>query len=135
MAALTSGRNTPEFAEAGRLLVLPVAADAVIYEGSIVVLDATGYAKPATKAADLTAAGRAETFVDNRGGAAGEKTVEVARGVFLWDNSATNKVKPEHLLKPCYILDDQTVTSLETGSSVAGKVVSITDDQVAVEIR
>ena len=133
--SLAEGRNTPQLAEGGKVLVLPVAAGTVIYEGSLIVLDANGYAKPGTKAVDLTAAGRAEEFVDNSGGTAGAVKVKVKRGVFIWDNTsvAANKIKDEHVLKDCYILDDCTVTALATGSSKAGKVIAVTDDGVAVE--
>lgn len=132
---LTAGRNTPELAEGGKILILPVAAGAIIQDGSLVVLDASGNAKAAVKAEGITAAGRAEEFVDNTGGAAGDKTIKVRRGVFVWDNTtvAANKLKPEHVLKDCYILDDCTVTALATGSSKAGKVIAVTDDGVAVE--
>lgn len=135
MAALTAGRNTPELAEGGKIIVLPVAAGAVIFDGSLVVLDASGNAKAAVKAEGLTAAGRAEEYVDNTGGAAGAKTIKVKRGVFVWDNTtvAANKIKNEHVLKDCYIVDDCTVSALATGSSRAGKVIAVTDDGIAVE--
>lgn len=135
MAPLTAGRNTPELAEGGKVIVLPVAANAVIFDGSLVALDAEGNAQAAAQAAGLTAAGRAEEYVDNTGGADGDKTVRVRRGVFVWDNTATaaNKVTAEHVLKDCYIEDDCTVTALADGSSKAGKVIAVTDDGIAVE--
>ena len=43
--ALERGRKTPEVAEGGRFLVLPVAAGVKIYEGSLVAIGADGYAK------------------------------------------------------------------------------------------
>ncbi|PYG86730.1 hypothetical protein LY28_02756 [Ruminiclostridium sufflavum DSM 19573] len=133
--ALTAGRDTPELAEGGKRIVLPVAAGAVIFDGGLVVLDASGNAKAAVKAEGLTAAGRAEEYSDNTSGAAGDKTVKVRRGVFVWNNTTTaaNKVKPEHVLKDCYIVDDCTVSSVATGSSRAGKVIAVTDDGIAVE--
>ncbi len=36
--------------------------------------------------------------------------------------------------KPCYIQDDQTVTTLATGASVAGLVIRVDNTGVAVEI-
>jgi len=134
MAGLTAGRNTPELAEGGKSVVLPVGADAVIYEGSLVVLNA-GYAEAGTAAENLVAVGRAEEYVDNTGGEDGDKTIRVRRGVFVWNNSGTaeNKVGVTGLLKDCYIEDDNTVTSLATGSPKAGKVIEVTDDGVAVE--
>nr|DAP14048.1 MAG TPA: hypothetical protein [Caudoviricetes sp.] len=131
---LTSARNTASIAR-GRILSLPVAAGREIFEGSLVVLDANGYAQPAEKEESLTAAGRAETYADNSKGEAGDITVRVLRGAFVWDNdpTAANKVTQAHVMKPCYILDDCTVTALATGSSQAGKVLGVTDEGVVVE--
>ena len=98
-------------------------------------LDANGYAIPGKKATGLTAAGRAEETVENKG-ADGEAFIRVARGVFVFNNTATtsNKIGAAHVLKPCYIEDDQTVTALATGASAAGLVVRVDEDGVAVEI-
>lgn len=131
--AMTEGRNTEEILD-GKFLVLPVAANSKIYEGTLIVLDASGNAAMATKATSVTAAGRAEEYVDNSGGGAGDKVVTVRRGVFKWDNSSDNKITKAHVLKSCYIVDNCTVTSQETGSSIAGKVIGIdTDGGVFVE--
>lgn len=67
-------------------------------------LDANGYAIPAKKAANITAAGRAEETVQNTG-SDGELVIRVSRGVFVFDNTATaaNKLKASHVLTPCYI--------------------------------
>ena len=134
--SLTAGRNTPELAEGGRIVLLQVAAGKKIYDGSIVVVNSNGYAQPGTKAEGLTSIGRAEEFVDNTSGSDGDQTVKVRRGVFVFDNSsvALNKVTIAHLLKACFIEDDGTVSSSATGSSVAGKVISVSEEGVAVEM-
>ena len=56
--------------------------------------------------------------------------------MFVYANTGTaaNKVGAGHVLKPCYIQDDQTVTALATGASVAGLVIRVDDNGVAVEI-
>lgn len=135
MAALTSARDTAEIANGAKHLVLPVKGATTIYQGAIVALDANGYAVPGKKATDITAAGRAEETVVNNG-ADGELVIKVSRGVFIFENTATtaNKVAAAHVLKPCYIEDDQTVTALATGASVAGRVIRVDDEGVAVEI-
>ena len=132
---LTAGRDTTELAYGARLLQVPVAASVKIFEGSLVALNAQGYAVPASKAENLTAMGRAEQFADNSAGADGAETVLVKRGAFIWDNDPTsaNAVTRALVGKPCYILDDSTVTALATGSSAAGKVLAVTDDGVSVE--
>lgn len=130
---LTDTRDTTEIAQGARYLGLPVKANTTIYQGGIVALDATGMAVPGSKAAGLTAAGRAEETVKNTG-ADGDATIRVKRGVFVYGNSATNPVTTAHLLKECYLEDDCTVCSSADGSSVAGKVIRVDPDGIAVEI-
>ena len=119
MAALTNARDTSELG--GKYIALPVKGATTIYQGSIVAVDANGYAIPGKKAASLKAAGRAEETVENKGGD-GEAVIRVARGVFVFDN-ATDAGK-----------DDQTVTKTATSASVAGLVIRVDDEGVAVEM-
>ncbi|MCC5911328.1 MAG: hypothetical protein JJT76_12905 [Clostridiaceae bacterium] len=129
---LTSGRNTPR--QNADVVVAPVAGNTKIFEGSLVVID-QGNAKPGAEAAGLVAAGRAEEYVDNTGGAAGDKKIRVRRGTFLFENDAADPVTNAHLLTECYILDDETVTSEGEGRSVAGKVLGLDPEGVWVEIK
>lgn len=133
MAALTNVRDTSELG--GKYIALPVKGATTIYQGAIVAVDANGYAIPGKKAADLKAAGRAEETVENTG-SDGDAVVRVSRGVFVFDNSSTaaNKVGIADVLGPCYIEDDHTVTKAATGASVAGLVVRVDDEGVAVEM-
>ncbi|MBA1445870.1 MAG: hypothetical protein M3H12_18775 [Chromatiales bacterium] len=133
MAALTEDRAT-EMMD-GKLLAIGVAAAAMIYGGSLVVADANGYAAPGSISANLAAMGRAEEFVDNTGGADGEKTVRVRRGrAFKFENSGTNPLTQAHVGRSCYVEDDQTVSSNATGTSVAGEVLGVESDGVWVFI-
>ena len=99
MAALTNVRDTSELG--GKYIALPVKGATTIYQGSIVAIDANGYAIPGKKAAGLTAAGRAEETVENTG-ADGAVLIRVTRGVFVFANTATtsNKITAAHVLKP-----------------------------------
>ena len=135
MANLTAPRDTSEIANGATSIVLPVKAKTTIYQGSIVAIGADGYAIPGKKAASLKAAGRAEETVENTG-SDGDAVVRVSRGVFVLDNSSTaaNKVGIADVLGPCYIEDDHTVTKTATGASVAGLVVRVDDEGVAVEM-
>lgn len=135
MANLTAPRDTSEIANGATSIVLPVKAKTTIYQGSIVAIGADGYAIPGKKAASLKAAGRAEETIENTG-SDGDAVVRVSRGVFVFDNSATaaNKVGIADVLGPCYIEDDHTVTKAATGASVAGLVVRVDDEGVAVEM-
>lgn len=49
------------------------------------------------------------------------------------DVTSANKITAAHVLKPCYMEDDHTVTALATGASVAGTVIRVDDEGVAVE--
>lgn len=132
---LTKDRNTPMIA--GEFLVLGVAANAVIYAGSLVAVNATGYGTPGAAANNLKAAGRAEEYVNNNGGANGAQTVRVRRGVFKFANDGADPVGAAHLLSTCYMVDDQTVAATNGAGtrSAAGKVLAVDPDGVWVEIR
>ena len=131
MAALTNVRDTSELG--GKYIALPVKGATTIYQGAIVAVDANGYAIPGKKAADLKAAGRAEETVENKGGD-GDAVIRVSRGTFVFENPTSGKVTAADVLGLCYMEDDQTVTKTGTGASVAGLVIRVDDEGVAVEM-
>lgn len=131
MAALTNVRDTSELG--GKYIALPVKGATTIYQGAIVAVDANGYAIPGKKAASLKAAGRAEETVENKGGA-GDAVIRVSRGTFVFENSTSGKITAADVLSLCYMEDDQTVTKTGTGASVAGLVIRVDDEGVAVEM-
>jgi len=109
----------------------PVAAGAKIFEGGLVVLNAAGFALAGTEGADLTSVGRAHTSADNTGGPDGGTAV-TARVDYAcrYDNDAVAPVTRTSIMKPCYIKDDVTVSSDDTGRSAAGTVVDVDADGV-----
>ena len=131
MAALTNVRDTSELG--GKYIALPVKGATTIYQGAIVAVDANGYAIPGKKAASLKAAGRAEETVENKGGD-GDAVIRVSRGTFVFENSTSGKITAADVLVLCYMEDDQTVTKTGTGASVAGLVIRVDDEGVAVEM-
>ena len=133
MAKLTDVRDTPEIANGAKVIAVPVKGGTTIYQGALVALDASGYAIPGKKAESLTAVGRAEETVTNTG-ADGELVIRVARGIFVFENSTSGKIAAAEVLGPCYIEDDQTVTKTATSASVAGLVIRVDDEGVAVEM-
>lgn len=112
----------------------PVAASTVIYGGSIVMLDAAGNAVPGATATDLTSRGIAQEFVDNSGGAAGDRDVQSRRGVFHLENDGS--VTRPDIGGQAYVVDDQTVANSDgTGSrSALGKIVDLDATGVWVDI-
>ena len=132
MAALAKDRNTPY--RDGLYISVPVKAATKIYAGSLVVADG-GYAKPAAKAANLVALGRAEHLADNSGGANGDIQVQVRRGTFRWGTvaAAAGKVTVAEIGKDVYIADDQTVDKRDAATSKAGKCLGVDAAGVWVE--
>ncbi len=123
---LTRDRNTAM--KDGEIISVPVAANAVIFAGALVVANAAGFAAPGSVATTLTYLGRAEEPCDNTGGANGAKSVQVRRGkAFYFKNHAADLVVQASLGKVCYIVDDETV-ALTNGTntrSAAGIVVGV----------
>lgn len=129
---LTADRNTPM--RGTGLLALAVAAGARIYAGSLVVVDATGYATSGKAATGLSYAGRAEEAVDNTSGSAGAVRVPVRRGeAFKWANDGT--ITQAQLFKTAFIVDDQTVGATDDSGkrSAAGRITGIDTDGVWIE--
>lgn len=132
--ALTADRNTPR--REGEEIVLNVAAAKKIYAGSLVARDASGNAAPGGTATTLLGMGRAEEYVDNSTGAAGDKTVKIRKGVFRFANSAAgDQITTADIGKECYIVDDQTVAKTDGGStrSIAGRIDDVESAGVWVE--
>lgn len=131
--ALTADRNTP--VKDGELIPVPVAGSTKIYAGSLVAVNATGYAVPGSASPALIYLGRAESFVDNSAGADGAQTLVVRRGkLFKWANYGSDAVTEAEVGKPCYIYDDQTVakTSGNGTRSPAGIVMAVDSDGIWV---
>jgi hypothetical protein len=104
MTALSSDRLT-SYRE-GIELDFPVAANAKIYAGSMVCVDADGYAAPAADTSGYLFLGVALEQVDNSAGADGAKNVRVRRtGVFEFDAASITQAM---VGDPMYAVDDQT---------------------------
>lgn len=113
-------------------LVLRVAAGQNIEPGTMVALNAAGYAVSAAKAEGLVIAGVAQERSDNRLGSDGAEMVAVRRGAFVFENDKT--IKETDLLKTAYMADETTLTITETGSSAVGVILEVADDGVTVQI-
>lgn len=126
MAALTEGRATKS--RELRKVARPMAAGVKIFEGSLAALTAAGTATPGAVAATLKKPGRACATVDNTGGAAGDKTIEMEYGCFQYANSAAgDAIAQADIGGTAYIVDDQTVAKTNGGGtrSAAGEIVDV----------
>jgi hypothetical protein len=136
MTISTTDRNTPRRARG--LISMQIAAGAVVHNGLIAVVNATGFVEEGAVGTDLVYTGRFEETVDNSAGADGDLSVLVrtpSADAFLWANDSVNPVLQAQIGLPCYILDNQTVAATDLGGTLskAGVVVEITDDGVWVE--
>jgi len=106
---LTADRSTDQIGtEQALTRRFAVNMGVIIYAGAIVALWG-GYAIPAMAERGLISVGRAEETVDNSGGANGDLTIDVMRGIFRYDNSETDPVTAADIGSDCYIVDEQTV--------------------------
>lgn len=134
MAALTTGRRTPMQGNPVSALSLPVASGATIFKGSIVCVNSAGFATKGITATTLKAMGvlvdqnegiSTESVVNS--GADGAISCRVVRGIFLFNNSATDAVDQNDIGSLCYIEDDNTVAETNGTStrSAAGRVIAL----------
>lgn len=124
-------RNTPM--KKGELVAVPVAAGAVIDGGTLVAVNATGFAVPAAGTAGLTVVGVADERMDNTGGADGAAVCRVRRGwIFLFSNDSAGAVTQALFGKPVFVKDAGTVT--KTGSVAAGRCLGVDAEGVWVEV-
>lgn len=131
--SLSNDRNTPQ--REGRIVVLSMAAEALIYAGAKVALNASGYAVPGYAATGLKPIGRAEEQVDNTLGANGALTVKVRMGCFRYKNSETHAVTVANIGHLGYMEDDETVSGTDASGtlSAAGVIVDVDSDGVWVD--
>lgn len=134
MTALVADRNTSM--KDAELISVPMAATTKIFAGSIVCVNAAGYATKGAATTGLVYLGRAEEMIDNTTGSAGFKSITVRRGkAFKYANEATDPVTQASLGKSCYIFDDQTVCATAGGLSArpdCGRVIAVDVDGVWV---
>jgi hypothetical protein len=115
----------------------PVAAETVIYTGSLVSLDSDGGARPAREEVTDVVVGTAIERVDNAQGAAGAKSVMVSRDTAYFNNSAdADEVELINVESPVFAVDGETV-ALTDGSATRPRagVVHFVDPVLGVAVR
>ena len=103
-------------------------ASATVYQGALLEIDARGHVKGATKAANKTYFGIAETA--GAAGATGTVTIDVRRRATAHFKTSGTAVRG----KEAYVVDDQTVTDAPANASKVGRIVDTDDDGVWVEL-
>jgi hypothetical protein len=113
---------------------LPVKANAVCFQGALAVMSGA-VVQPGAVAANLRTVGIFEAYA--KGGAAdGAVEATVVRGTYKFANDGAAAVTAAHIGSPCYVLDDQTVSSSHdtNARSIAGIVFDVDSDGVWVTI-
>jgi hypothetical protein len=135
MSALTTARRTAQ--RMGLYLVqIPglVKANATLFFGGLVCVDATGYMVPGSTSATLNAVGVLASTggfgipgPSITGAADGSTVVTVNQGTFFFANDPGDPISIADMMNACYITDDQTVCRTSAGStkSVAGQIVGV----------
>jgi len=92
----------------GVILGLPVAGSTKIYGGSLVAVNADGYAVPASDTAGLKFKGIARAQVDNSSGGNGDLNVEVWTGQ-VFELTVYSTLAQTDLGRPVFVKDDGQV--------------------------
>ncbi len=132
MSNLTSDRDT-EFVDELHRDQMPVAAGVKICNGAAVALDASGnaiHAGPGVR----HFRGIADETVDNSAGAAGAATVDIITPEAAYWDSATTFTQA-NVGQPCYFSDDHTVTLTAGTNTYAGRIKSVDQYGVLVDMR
>lgn len=132
--AATAARDTQT--RQGDIITCDVAATTVIYQGTLVGVDASGNAVPASNTVGITVLGRAEQTVDNSAGLAGALTINIRRGAFKFTNSGTSALTKANIGTIAMVEDDQTVAIAASNSIKAGLMIALdTDGGVWIDTR
>ena len=101
-----------------------------VYAGCALGISSSGYVGLLSDTTYTKAVGVAEKTVDNSAGSAGDKTVNVLRGEFFFDNDGTNALTIAHVGPLLAGLvewsDDHTAANAsDTGSAVGGTLIEV----------
>jgi hypothetical protein len=135
MAALAGDRNTERKIVGFRSF--PVAAGVTIYEGAIVALDTSGYARPGRTSTTDKIVGRATARAANAAGAAGDISINVqSNEACAYANSGGGDlIALTDIGADCFVVDDNTLAKTNgTSTRVrAGKIHDVGPEGVWVQ--
>jgi len=119
MTALTADRETNM--KDGILQACPVAATSLVYKGSLVCNNTSGYAVAGADTSGFIFRGVAYEQADNSSGADGDKTVRVwKKGIHYF---AASGMAITDVGAAVYVSDDQTVAKTTSNSVACGTIV------------
>lgn len=115
---------------------VPLAANAVIWQGGMVQISAAALGVAAAATAANVTIGVALESVDNTGGAASAMSVKTRRGIYRFANSAAaDLIARTEIGKTVYVVDDQTVAKTDNAGArpAAGRCFDVDAQGVWVE--
>lgn len=120
--SLTASRDTLTRRIVGKISI-PLKANAVVYKGGMVAVDATGYGVDAATATGYQLVVIATADADNTGGASGAISVDCYECDAYMTNSGTDACDATCLGNHVWVQDDQTVAKTNGTStrSIAGR--------------
>jgi hypothetical protein len=129
--ALTASRDTP--ARTGAQVAIVAASNQIVYAGSMVCVNSSGYAVPAADTSGFACIGRCDKTMDTRLLTLDSNNyVTVSRGIFRWANA--DSIARADIGKIVYVTDDQTVNKTGGGNNIiAGAVVDVDSSGVWVD--
>lgn len=127
MSALTGRRITKS--RDSKQFVFLTAANASVYAGAMLCLDASGKAVPASAIAGLTPVVGVAQYP-----ATGGSQVEVQRGCFAMDVKSSDAPTRANIGSVVYAADDHTVMLTQGSAPKAGVLMDINDDGAWVAI-
>lgn len=104
-----------------------LAAVIKLLAGVLWMRNAAGYITNASDAAGGKVVGVGDEEVDNSAGSAGDLDCSARKGILLLTNSATSALTRAHIGRPCYVEDNQTVSSSGGNHGVVAGVVEDVD--------
>lgn len=136
MAALTKDRVLRTRGVGRRPGYRKLAANAIIFAGAAIALNAAGFVVPASDTAALKVIGVAEAYVNNTGGAAGDKEVPFVTGLDVEFENAGGAIVQASVGLRCMVADDQSVTTVAVAANdiPMGRVVEFTTTKVWVYV-
>ena len=116
---------------------LEVAANVKCIQADFAVTDGGRYAEPGRTDTGLTMLGRFVRTVNNTGGAAGAKKVQIRLLNGFWAtgfaNDTVSPLTAAHLFTSVFLKDARTVSADGTGRTEAGTLVRIDSDYVYIK--
>jgi len=114
----TLAADSPMIMVGGERNHIPIIADDIVYEGALVGDNASGYGQPLVAGDPFR--GHAVKKVDNTGGAAGVKNIEVLSGRYRLEVSLAGAITD--VGRKVYASDDAVLTFVADGNSYVGTV-------------